>query len=259
MSVNKRFLIQIIILAIICISVFTIVLDFSRLFGSSILYVAYPNHIIKRINVVLAALLVWLAGKDSLNLNKQDNTKMKFVFIAIGCGEVSFLLAKPALAIGFFTVCQCLLIIRHCKGLRVKLIKASCPRKLKLALLLLILMSMPVFVIIILYPMVKLDSTIFMGIAYSFVLSISLWSALTNHILALFPYKNSKMIAIGMLCFYLCDISVGLDGLLWSGTAWLLATSLTWVFYTPAITLLALSCYRYEVGLPTTQKKLKSF
>jgi hypothetical protein len=257
MSVNKRFLIQIIILAIICISVFTIVLDFSRLFGSSILYTAYPNHFIKRINVILAALLVWLAGKDSLN--KQDNNMMKFVFIGISCGEVCFLLAEPSLAIGFFTYCQCLLIIRHCKGLRVKLIRASSAQKLKLALLLLTLITMLFLGIFIFYPMLNLDVLLLMGILYGFVLSISLWAALTNHILGLFPYKNSKIIAIGMLCFYLCDISVGLDGLLWSGTAWLLATSLTWVFYTPAITLLALSCYKYEVGLLTTQKKLKSF
>lgn len=242
MSANKKILIKSIILSIICISIFTAVLDFTRLFRPENLYQAFPSDIIKRINVILAALLIWLAGKDILN--KQDNIMMKFVFIIICIGEICFLLAKPSLAIGFFIVCQCFLISRHCSGLRYKLTKASLGQKLKLALLLLALISLLLFVILIIYPMVYMDSLILMGVLYGFVLSISLWAGMTNHILGLFPSKNSKIIAIGMLCFYFCDITVGLDGLLWSGPAWLLATSLTWVFYTPAITLLAISSYK---------------
>lgn len=245
MLINKRLLIQAILLGIICISMFTIVLDFSRLFSSSNFYSAYPSDLIKRIIVIFAALLVWLAGKNSLN--KQDNTHMKYVFIVICGGEVFFLLSKPVLAIGFFTVCQCLLISRHCRGLMYKLTKASPAQKLKLALLLLTLILLFFSGIIAFYPMANINNLMVVGMLYGFVLSISLWAGLATYILGLFPSKNSKMIAVGMLCFYFCDISVGLDGLLWPSTAWLLATSLTWVFYTPAITLLALSCYRYQL------------
>jgi hypothetical protein len=72
------------------------------------------------------------------------------------------------------------------------------------------------------------------------------WVAAVNDMLALFPKPNSKMIAIGMILFYFCDICVGLDFILPKGTIWLLANSLIWVFFTPAITLLALSCYKYD-------------
>ena len=242
MSLNKRLLIKSIILIIICISVFTMTLDFSRLFGSNNLYNAYHSDLVKRVNVILAALLVWVAAKDSLN--KHDNIRMKLVFIAIFFGEIFFLLAKPTPAIGCFAVCQCILISRHCIGLILKLKKANLAQKLKLALLLFTLNLSLICVVIIIYPMVVMNTLMLMGVLYGLVLSISLWAGLTNLALGLFPYKNSKMIAIGMLCFYCCDITVGLDGLLWSGTAWLLVTSLTWVFYTPAITLLALSSYK---------------
>lgn len=244
MLLKKRLLICTIILLIVCISIFTIILDFSRLFGDKNLYNKYPSDLIKRTNVILAAFLVWLAGKDSLN--KLDNTHMKFVFLFIICGEVSFLMAKPVLAIGFFAVCQSLLIIRHCKGFGSKIKKASLIAKYKLALSLFILILTLISVVVLIYPMTIINSLFLMGVFYGIVLSLSLWAAIVNYFLSLFPSKNSKMIAIGMVCFYFCDISVGLDGLLGYGTAWLFATSLTWVFYTPAITLLALSCYRYD-------------
>jgi hypothetical protein len=83
-----------------------------------------------------------------------------------------------------------------------------------------------------------------MGVLYGLILSISLWAGIANFVLSLFPDKNSKVIAIAMVFFYLGDILVGLDGLLSSGPIWLIATSLIWVFYTPAITLLAISSYK---------------
>jgi hypothetical protein len=242
MSAKKIFLIKSIILSITCISIFTIIADFSRLFGHYNLCNSYHSDFIKRINVILATLLVWLAGKDSLN--KHDVTSMKFVFIAICFGDMFFLLSKPAIAIGFFMVCQCLLILRHCRGLKNKLTKASWVQNLQLALLFMTLILLLFSVVIIVYSNANITTLIWIGVLYGLILSISLWAGLANFILGLTPSKNSKIIAIGMLCLYFCDISVGLDGLLWFGHAWLIANSLTWVFYTPAITLLALSSYR---------------
>ncbi|MDF2593492.1 MAG: YhhN-like protein [Clostridia bacterium] len=242
MSANKKLLIKSIIMSIICISVFTIVLDLSRLFGPNHLSKTFNNDFIKRINVILAALLVWLTGKDSLD--RRDAARMKFAFIAIGCAEVLFLLAKPAYAIGFFIVCQCILVFRHCTGLNSKLKRADFAQKLKLALIFFTLNILLFSVVIISYTMVDSSTLIFMGALYGLVLNISLWVGIANFVLSLFPDKNSKIIAIAMVFFYLGDILVGLDGLLSSGPIWLIATSLIWVFYTPAITLLAISSYK---------------
>ena len=242
MSVNKRLVIKSIILSIACISIFTIVLDLSRLSGTNHLSKTFNNDFIKRINVILAALLVWLSGKDSLD--KHDVTRMKIVFMAIGCAEVLFLLAKPAQAIGFFVVCQCILVSRHCTGLNNKLKRADSSQKRKLALISLTLITLLFSGVTILYPLTDSNTPILMGVLYGLILSISLWAGIANFILSLFPEKNSKIIAIAMVFFYLGDILVGLDGLLSSGPLWLIATSLIWVFYTPAITLLAISSYK---------------
>ncbi len=50
-----------------------------------------------------------------------------------------------------------------------------------------------------------------------------------------FPRANGRMIARGMTAFFLCDLSVGL------GAATPLGTPFVWLFYTPALILLAAS------------------
>jgi len=240
---NKRFLVITILTAIVSISIFTILLDFSRFLGHYDLYKLYPSYLINRINVILATALVWLSGKDSLS--QKDNRLMKYVFLVICIGEYFFLIDKPVFAILTFLFCQCLLIIRHSNGLIAKLAMAAPWQKLVLTLFAIILTSIITATVILLYPFNNYRSLSIIAVFYWTMLSISLWVAMANFILALFPKTNSRMIAIGMLCFYCCDIFVGLDTILDSGTMWLLANSLIWIFYTPAITLLALSCYKY--------------
>ncbi len=50
-----------------------------------------------------------------------------------------------------------------------------------------------------------------------------------------FPKKNSWMIALGVSCFFLCDVNVGLSFLS------PFATTLVWMFYTPTLLLLSSS------------------
>jgi hypothetical protein len=84
------------------------------------------------------------------------------------------------------------------------------------------------------------------AVFYLIILSASLWSGLASNILGLLPLRNSKMVAIGMISFFCCDVFVGLDAVMEAGLPWLLANSIIWVFYIPALVLLALSCYRYN-------------
>lgn len=246
MASNKRLAIAIILMAAIIIFVFTVALDLSRYFGFYDFYSAYPNDLLKRINVLLAAALVWTAGKGSLN--HKDNRLMKLVFIVICIGEVFFLLAKPAIAIGVFAVCQALLIFRHSKGLTLKLVKAGIRQKVPLLLWAAVLALAIITTFIQLYPVQEYRALAVIAVSYWSILSLSVWTAQANYILGIFPKPNAKMAAVGMVCFYFCDICVGLDGILSGSTIWMLANSLIWIFYTPAITLLALSCYKYEAS-----------
>lgn len=243
MTSFKKIMLYSIIVLIILIYIITSFTDFSRLFNPYAYYSTFPNEIIKRLIVLLSAALVWLGGKDCLN--SQDNQRMKAVFIFISLGEVCFLISKPLIAIFFFAICQCLLITRHCRGILGKLMAANFGQKRKLALAALSLASLLFIAAAILYPIISLSSLVLMGIGYGFILCISLWVGLANFVLGLFPLPNARMIALGMLCFFCCDILVGMDGLLGYSTAWILTSSFIWVFYAPAITLLALSSYRY--------------
>lgn len=256
MAVTKKMLIIAVVSAIIVIDTFTIVLDFSRFLGLYSFYNAFPNELIKRINVVLAAALVWFAYKDSLS--KGDNRLMSFTFVTIFIGEYFFLTAKPAYAITAFFLCQYLLTIRHSKGLFKGLSKAAPAQKLKLALTSVMFAGIIAATVIRLYPFGSYYDISIIAITYWTMLSISVWTAQANFTLGLFPKANAKMAAIGMICFYFCDICVGLDGILGNSMLWLWANSLIWVFYTPAITLLALSCYKYKAKKNDINKILLS-
>lgn len=247
MSKTKRMLLLILIAFILLIGIFTAVLDFSRLSGQWSFYQSYPVEYLKRINVILAAVIVLLAGKD--RLSQQDNMRMMVIFAVICSGEIFFLAAKPALAIGCFALCQLLLTARHCKGIQAGLSCAGLPQKLCLALTALALLLLYAYATASLYAFSTSYSLFVAGKIYGIILCISLWAGLTNRVLLLYPKRNASMIAVGMACFFCCDVLVGLDGLLQSGRLWLVATSLIWVFYTPAIALLALSCYRYGTNI----------
>jgi len=244
LSINKKLLVFFILLMIAATYIFNTFLDLSRLFSCT-LYDSFPNEILKRINVLLAAILIWATGEDCLGA--RDKLLMKLVFFVISIGELFFLLGRPDLAIPLFAVCQCLLIARHGKNLGSKLHKAPLNKKTQLGFWALILFIAYLSTVAALSSYIAYNTLVILGGLYGIILSISLWTGLACSILELFPLPNSKLIAMGMLCFYACDILVGLDGLLGYSTAWIVASSLIWFFYTPAITLLALSSYKYGI------------
>ncbi len=244
MTKSKRATVAFILIFAVSVGLFCTVLDFSRFWGAYALYDTFPVHWIKRVNVLLAALLVWAAGRDSYNI--KDITRMKRIFLVICLGEAAFLLGRPDIAIGIFAVCQLLLILRNGNGLRYGLKNAAPGQKTKLSLLGLSLLFILYSLVSILKAFAGSCSLQAIAMAYGLLLSISLWIAAANYTLGLFPAENSILIVTGMVCFYLCDIMVGLDGILKPGLPWLIASSMIWVFYTPAVILLALSCYRYD-------------
>lgn len=228
----------------VLITAFTMFLDFSRFFGLYSLYELYPVHILKRICVVLAAAIVCLAGGDSFD--KRGYRLLQYAFAAICTGEALFLLDKLELGILAFGICQTTLIIRHGKSLKAKLSEASSAQRARLLILSALIISALLLALILAKSESTQPSLKYTAMLYWFILNLSLWTGLANYILGLFPKTNSKLVAVGMLCFYACDILVGLDAVLTIGTPWMFANSFIWVFYTPALFLLALSCYKLQ-------------
>lgn len=246
MSKIKKWLMAAILSLIVIIGIFTIVSDLSWFVPQNKSTVFYSNELMKRITVLLAAALIWLAGRDALD--QRDNKLMKLIFIIIVIGEAFFLLGKPFGAILAFMLCQLLLIIRHTKGLSNKLSKAPLPKTIVLFFLAVVLLLLP-RVAITLLPISKLTlPLLIIGTLYGIILGASLWAGIASFSLGLFPRRNSIMIAVGMLCFYVCDLLVGLDGLQLQEAAGIPISAIIWFFYVPAIALLALSSYNY-VGI----------
>lgn len=244
MSKHKKLFILVLVVLIAIFILWSAALDFSRLPTINLEYDIYPSALLKRINVILTALVAWSTGAAALN--PRDSRRMKASFIFVCLGETAFLLGERMLGVGFFGVCQILLIIRNCTGFINALACAEKIQRKKLLLSSVTIIVMLFTIGLILRDMIfSSPSTIFVFM-YGIILSISLWSAFACFTLKLLPVVNSKMVLAGTACFFCCDISVALDVILEPGLPWLLFNSLIWIFYIPALTLLALSCYSFN-------------
>lgn len=244
MSNEKKLYITIILLIISALGFWFVILDFSRFFSQNYSYDIYPSALLKRISVILAAIICWDVGNYRLSLI--DSKRMKAVFIFVILGETAFIIGERILGVGMFSVCQTLLILRNTSGISSKLKNASHKQKKDL-----IISGLIVMLIIIVFPfmyasLIRISIALIAGCLYGIILSISLWAGLACNILELLPKRNSRMIAVGMICFYCCDVLVGLDTAMETGISWLFVNSFIWIFYIPALVLLSLSCYRYE-------------
>jgi len=245
MSRVKKLYISVLVCIITILFICFIILDISRFLGVIDYYGKYfPSAVLKRITVVLAAAIAWAAGNDGIG--KKDTCIMSLVFTVICAAETAFLLRRFIAGVALFGVCQSLLTARNGRGLIKELKLAGCSEKLKAVSIAGVILAALVLTVIISYQILGIRPEIVSAWIYGAVLSASLWAGLANYILRLFPLPNSMMVAVGMFCFYCCDILVGLDAVMEVSFPWLIVNSLIWVFYTPAITLLALSCYNYK-------------
>ncbi|ATW27091.1 hypothetical protein [Candidatus Formimonas warabiya] len=243
MSTNKRRYLLFLMILFLAVTGWYLYWDFSGFFASCGLYQPYPGNLIKRINIMLATMMVWSAGKDRYDLT--DNRRMKVIFLILWGGEVSFLLGKTFAGIGFFALCQFLLIRRNGRGLIRSLKCAGEKQKTKLKLLGFMIVCIPLVAVAFCYPLLR-GHLFFIALFYEVLLSISLWVGLANYLIGLFPKKNAKMVALGMMCFYWSDFFMALGHIIEVNLVWLFVNSAIWILYTWALLFLALSCYKYH-------------
>jgi hypothetical protein len=243
MKKSKKMLMAFILLIMLILSIWFMVLDFSRFFNQDYSYDIFPSAVLKRICVILAASIAWSVGRDGLD--PRDSRLMKAAFLFACIGETAFAVNERIIGVWSFGICQLLLIIRNLRGFGCGLYNAG---KIQKRLLLITGISILLVIGVFVFVFAVFDKSMSIHTAvliYGILLSISLWAGLAAHILHLLPPANSVMAALGMICFFCCDVLVGLDAALEAGLPWLLANSFIWVFYIPALTLLALSCYKH--------------
>lgn len=249
MSQSKKNFISLILFLIEMISIIFIFLDFfplisrSKLEEDTFLY----SYAFKALVVLLTTLLVFITGKDCLN--KNDSTRLKIIFLLILLADLSLaIFPTPVIGIFFFSLVQLGLILRNSLGMKEK-IRVKGNFQLKTSLFINTILVTILFILILIRIMDKhMDEklVLLIMVLYGIMVSISLWTAIANYLLKVFPRINSLMISLGMICFVLCDINVGLSLILPASLTRTLSLDLIWIFYTPALTLLALSGYRYN-------------
>ena len=189
-----------------------------------------------------AALVVFLIGKDCLS--SRDRTLLQAAFVMAVCADFCMKIVSgyALVGIGFFMAVQTLLIVRHTRrndG------DNSFPR------ILCIPFGAGVLAAALAVSGVFSGPKLPIVAAYGVFVICSLIAACRASKKGFFPAGNARQIKWGMILFFCCDVCVGVSGLVSAdhSVQEIVATvahNLVWMFYTPALVLLALSGYRQD-------------
>jgi hypothetical protein len=207
---------------------------------------------------LICVMVAWKAQSHSISPTDTRLLRAAFLFVAVAdfflvvlCGifENSRLqLAFFAVGVIAFTVVQILLIIRHVGAICRRVEPSISHRRIAVTLRIVtaVMLYTPGLVAtVVFWPHIAvLGWFAVVGMIYAFLLLTSVWAAWGAVIGSLYSSNHSLMIAIGMTFFLFCDLCVGSQLFF---TNWLvnITSGLVWLFYTPALLLLAISGCRF--------------
>jgi hypothetical protein len=186
----------------------------------------------------LCALLTWIIARDGVDV--RDTRRLQLAYSLIVLGDIIFFFnVHSVIGVFAFAAAHLVLVRRNAAGL------AGYPKKGGLWILLAAILGVCLaLMFIVFYPMLKGDVPYFLTLTgYALIIGASLWAALAALKIGFFPAPGARIIAIGVLCFFLSDVCVGFYRSLPPGQTRVFATYITWIFYTPALALVALSGY----------------
>ena len=223
-------------------------LDWFRIIQSPITIPLSPyTEAAKLIVAYLACFLAAGAGSDYCWCRK-DARWLKYTFCLIAAADTCFIAHVPEAGILIFMVVQLMLIVRHLTGCFAHegkmALKSS---KLFMAIVFLVPGSICCLCAkFFWYPRTGFDDTFVTFSVYFILKTISVFASYGAIIIGKMPKLNARLCAFGMTLFFICDHTVTGNLLLnqkSEGVAYICTSSLTWMFYGPALTLLALSGY----------------
>ena len=214
-----------------------------------------PELMYTRITKTLTSFLIFLlalsVGDDGIN--EVDPRKLRWAFIAIFAGDLMFLMDEIHLAFDYVAILlflggQVLLVLRNGQGFRAYFrLKSSIGAYAGDILLgLAIVLGTGLLFAFTLFEHLQGTPLLYVIAIYALFLDLSLWTGWTSLRAGHFPRTNALLIAAGATCFFVGDYLVGFNLSLEPSLQRATTLFLTWVFYTPAITLLALSGYRWS-------------
>jgi hypothetical protein len=196
--------------------------------------------------VLCFGMVLFIGRRDSVA--RRDK---RLVLAAFGLTVVAdffmFLVRWRMLGLVLFLGVHALLIVRHARGFP----DSMSPKVRTRTLTLLAATGAVAFggsavLMVCMAPVLRRHGLLAIDSVYVFLLAISLWMAWGTLIRRSFPGFNGWLIAVGMTCFYFCDVSVGLATALTGTMPGGILDNLVDFFYTPALVLLALSGFRFR-------------
>lgn len=192
--------------------------------------------------VALLALGVWTGGDGAGS--PEDARRLSIAFAVAVAADLAFYLRWRPLGIAGFVAAQLLLAWRHGRGLEPFLREGTWRRhRAWLALTGLATVALFAGAGALLAPLaVRRGSRelLALGAIYAAALAASVGVAWLSPLLGALTRRRGAQAAAGMTLFFACDVTVALGALAADRPA-LVARALTWIFYAPALALLALS------------------
>ena len=213
-----------------------------------------PEWMYTRITKTLTSFLIFILAVTPGNdgLNEKDTKKLRLCFILIFSGDMLFLLDELSLffdniAIIMFLMGHIAIILRNGQGFRkhIQSVRGWGKMLREIAIGACMAAGTAVIFRFTLYGSLAGKPLLYILIVYSVVLVASLWTGWASLRIGHFPKANAAMIAAGATCFFIGDYIVGFNLSLGAVPERATTLFLTWVFYTPAILLFALSGYRW--------------
>jgi len=146
-----------------------------------------------------------------------------------------------------FVVVHGLLIARHARGFAASLRPPARARTLRLlALTALGAYGGAAAIIAAVAPILDRVHMFALDAGYLCVVATSMWMGWGTLFRGAYARGNAVYIAIGMTCFFCCDVAVGIAAALDGRPAGAVLTNMVGLFYSPALILLAYSGYHWE-------------
>jgi hypothetical protein len=244
MTQRKKITFTVILTLIAALSAVFYYLDWSRYLNDIVIVISPldPARAFKRIVSLLCLILVFITGTDAHN--DKDRIFMRIIFVMIFAGDMALFFNANIAGIGIFFVTQLILVARNASGFIAFFISSSRARLDTAAAIGIVASIDAVLVRFVFLPLLEGRREFPFICVYMIALSVSLVAALLAPRIGRFNRRSALLISLGMVCFFLCDCTVGLRIALPEGLSRTLATSFTWVFYMPALVSIALSGYR---------------
>jgi hypothetical protein len=195
---------------------------------------------------ILCAILVAMTG--SAAFANRDIRFLQAAFVLTLIADYCLILhdwALPGTAI--FAVVHALLIWRHAQGFLASL---AAERRghtlLVIGLQGVVVYGAALVLIIGVRNILKRTGMFAVDAGYLLVLATSLWMGVGKLARSFYPSRNAWYVAVGMVCFAFCDVSVGLSAALTGTTAGAILNNIVGFFYSPALVLLAYSGYAWR-------------